>query len=164
MDLILCTQKNTRRDILDPKKYTIGLNCVRTISLAEIRTQKNTRRFFRPKNIQEVKILDPKKYVGPPPPPPLPPSRLYPSNPPGGRIFSCHRNEENTKLIGYSSCLVLHLITGYLPETTGTCCFERSNNFMDWHKYIPFPMRLLSTAPSERPETTSGMVQKLLLC
>ena len=43
-----------------------GLNCVRTISLAEIRTQKNTRIFFRPKKIQELKILDPKKYVGPP--------------------------------------------------------------------------------------------------
>ena len=77
MELILCTQKNTRLDILDPKKYMIGLNCVRTISLAEIRTQKNTRRFFRPppqkkrlnlqpKKIQELKILDPKKYVGPP--------------------------------------------------------------------------------------------------
>ena len=81
-----------------------------------------------------------------------------------GRIFSCHQNEENTKLTGYSSCLVVYLITGYLPEPTRTCCFERSNNFMDWHKYIPFPMRLLSTAASEWPETTSGMVQKLLLC
>ena len=60
-----------------PKKYktgnrafgscrNFGLNCVRTISLAEIQTQKNTRRFFRPKKIQELKILDPKKYVGPP--------------------------------------------------------------------------------------------------
>ena len=29
----------------------IGLNCVRTISQAENRTQKNTRRFFRPKKI-----------------------------------------------------------------------------------------------------------------
>ena len=66
MDLIFCTQKNTRLDILDPKKYMIGLNCVRTISLAEIRTQKNTRRFFRPKKIQELKMFDPKKYVGPP--------------------------------------------------------------------------------------------------
>ena len=66
MDLILCTQKKTRLDILDPKKYMIGLNCVRTVSLAEIRTHKNTRRFFRPKKIQELTILDPKKYVGPP--------------------------------------------------------------------------------------------------
>ena len=66
MDLILCTQKNTRLDILDPKKYMIGLNCVRTISLAEIRTQKNTQLNPQPKKIQELKILDPKKYVGPP--------------------------------------------------------------------------------------------------
>ena len=51
--------------ILNPKKYktgdysnhafgscgNFGLNCVRTISLAEIRTQKNTRRLFRLKKI-----------------------------------------------------------------------------------------------------------------
>ena len=104
MDLILCTQKNTRLDILDPKNtwllYTknailrtvyvlpycwnsalrlhadysnhafgscgnFGLNCVRTISLAEIRTQKNTRLNLQLQKIQELKILDPKKYVGP---------------------------------------------------------------------------------------------------
>ena len=38
------------------------------------------------------------------------------------------------------------------------CCFESSKNFMDWHKNILFPMRLLSTAASEWLETTSGMV------
>ena len=53
-----------------------GLNCVRTISLAEIRTpkkhaqifqtQKNTRLNLQPKKIQELKVLVPKKYVGPP--------------------------------------------------------------------------------------------------
>ena len=51
--------------VVHPKKYktgnysnhafgycgNFGLNCVRTISLAEIRTQKNTRRFFTPKKI-----------------------------------------------------------------------------------------------------------------
>ena len=40
-------------------------------------TQKNTRLNLQPKKIQELKILDPKKYVGPSP------SRLYPSTPPG---------------------------------------------------------------------------------
>ena len=43
------------------------LNCVRIISLAEIRTQKNTRLNLQPKKIQQLKILDPKKYVRPPP-------------------------------------------------------------------------------------------------
>ena len=62
MDVILCTQKNTRLEILESlhADYSnhvfgscgnFGLNCVRTISLAEIRTQKNSRRFFRPKKI-----------------------------------------------------------------------------------------------------------------
>ena len=51
----------------------------------------------------------------------------------------------------------------YLPEPVGRSYFERSNIFMDWKKYIPIPVRLLSTAPAEWPETTSGMVQNLLL-
>ena len=68
--LIFCTQKYTRLDILDPKKYIK--------KYAQIfQTQKNTRLNLQPKKIQELKILDPKKYVGPPP------SRLYLSNPPG---------------------------------------------------------------------------------
>ena len=50
----------------NPKKY------------AQIfQTQKNTRLNLQPPKIQELKILDPKKYVG------TPPSRLYPSTPPG---------------------------------------------------------------------------------
>ena len=64
--LIFCTQKNTwtlycaPHKTQDWKQYSnhafgscgnFGLNCVRTISLAEIRTQKNTRRFFRLKKI-----------------------------------------------------------------------------------------------------------------
>ena len=40
---------------MNPKKY------------AQIfQTQKNTRLNLQPKKIQELKILDPKKYVGPP--------------------------------------------------------------------------------------------------
>ena len=78
MDIILCTQKNTRLDILDPKKYIK--------KYAQIfQTQKDTRLNLQPKKIQELKTLDPKKYVGPPPP--LPPSRLYLSNPPGGFVL-----------------------------------------------------------------------------
>ena len=65
----------------------IGLNYVRSISLAEIRTQKNTRRFFRPKKYTVksstqkntgVENFRPKKIRR------SPPSRLYPSNQPGG--------------------------------------------------------------------------------
>ena len=55
MDLILCTHKNTRLEILDPKKYTVKSS-----------TQKNTGvENFRPKKIRRT-----------------PPSRLYPSTPP----------------------------------------------------------------------------------
>ena len=59
MDLILCTQKNTRLDILDPKKYIKKYVQI-------FQTPKNTRLNLQPKKIQELKILDPKKYVGPP--------------------------------------------------------------------------------------------------
>ena len=55
-----------------------------------------------------------------------------------GHIFSYHQDEKNAKLIGYSSCLVLYLITGYFPEPTGTCCFDSFNNFIDWHKIYSF--------------------------
>ena len=88
MDVILCSQKNTRLEIseilhADYSNHAFGscgnfgLNCVRTISLAEIRTQKNTRRFFRPKKKNRVKsstqkntgvenVRSEKKNVGPP--------------------------------------------------------------------------------------------------
>ena len=106
--------------IVHPKKYktgnylnhafgycgNFGLNCVRTISLAEIRTQKNTRRFFRPKKntrlnlqpkkIQELKILDPKKYVGPP-------RHVYTRVPPwGGGECLLSRKSMQTNLPSFS--------------------------------------------------------------
>ena len=67
---------------MHPKKYktgnhtfgscgNFGLNCVRTISLAEIRTQNNSRRFFRPKKYT-VKSSTQKNTSEPPPPPPTP--------------------------------------------------------------------------------------------
>ena len=61
------------------------------------------------------------------------------------RVLSCigQQNEENTKHNGDSSYTWL-----LIPNPTGTSCFE-SSNFMDWNKYIPFPLRLLSTSPSE---------------
>ena len=59
MDLILCTQKNTRPDILDAKKYIKKYTQI-------FQTQKNTRLNLQPQKIQELKILDPKKYIGPP--------------------------------------------------------------------------------------------------
>ena len=106
VDVILCTQKNTRLEILeilhaDYSNHAFrscrnsGLNCVRTISLAEIRTQKNTCRFFRhkkntwlnlqPQNNTGVENFKPKKIRRTPPPPS---SCLYPSIPPGSPIPS----------------------------------------------------------------------------
>ena len=81
LDPILCTQKNTRLEILDADYSNpafgscgnFGLNCVRTISLADIRTQKDTCRFFRPKK-HTVKSSTQKntgvENFRPPPPPP----------------------------------------------------------------------------------------------
>ena len=37
----------------------------------------------------------------------------------------------------------------YIPEPVGRSYFERSNIFMDWKKYIPILVRLLSLAPAE---------------
>ena len=52
IDLILCTEKKHKTgNHTFGSCGNFGLNCVRTISLTEIRTQKNTRRFFRPKDI-----------------------------------------------------------------------------------------------------------------
>ena len=73
MDLILCTHKNTRLEILDPKKYMTffivqELLAWRKFEPQIFQTQKNTRLNLQPKKIQELKILDPKKYVGPRPP------------------------------------------------------------------------------------------------
>ena len=99
VDVILCTQKNTRLEILeilhaDYSNHAFrscrnsGLNCVRTISLAEIRTQKNTCRFFRhkkntwlnlqPQNNTGVENFKPKKIRRTPPPPPHVYTRVYP--------------------------------------------------------------------------------------
>ena len=88
--LIFCIQKIHGPYIAHPKKYKTGHLRPKKIhkkkKYAQIfQTPKNTRLNLQPKKIQELKIIDPKKYVGPPPPPPPPPpSRLYLSNPPGG--------------------------------------------------------------------------------
>ena len=76
MDLILCSQKNTRLDILDPKKYIKKIRADFSDPkkyTVKSSTQKNTGvENFRPKQIRRT-----------------PPSRLYLSNPPGSILFLC---------------------------------------------------------------------------
>lgn len=54
-----------------------------------------------------------------------------------------------------------HQVVGCLPEPTGTSCFESSNIFMDWIKFIPFSSAGAFLSSLQWPETTSGMVQRL---
>ena len=40
-------------------------------------------------------------------------------------------------------------------------CFESSNIFLDWNKFIPFSSAVSFLSSLQWPETTSGMVQKI---